>query len=221
MRPASMPAPDASTRRGPSRRPSWPRHRSTSGLHLAANRSPDDPDEADLHEHGRHGSHARSLARLAGRHRCPDGRPLSASTVTIPAGAEASIHVLLDPSLPGTGSFSGVVIASGPPPGRSPAPPSASASRASTTTGRSNAKPRSGTQDGTHVIGLAGLDVSFFDQRVVTGSRRPVDHLARPTRDVQRRRDQLRPRRRRRRGGRAHLRSGGRRPLGEDDHARR
>ena len=31
-------------------------------------------------------------------------------------------------------------------------------------------KPRSGTQDGTHVIGLAGLDGSFFDQRVVTGS---------------------------------------------------
>ena len=27
-------------------------------------------------------------------------------------------------------------------------------------------KPRSGTQHGTHVIGLAGLDVSFFDQRV-------------------------------------------------------
>ena len=82
---------------------------------------------------GRHGGHARSLARLAGRHRCPDGRLALGLTVTIPAGAEASIDVLLDPSLPGTGSFSGVVIASGPT-GRWPVPPSASASRASITT---------------------------------------------------------------------------------------
>ena len=99
----------------------------------------------------------------------PTGVSLSASTVTIPAGAEASIDVLLDPSLPGTGSFSGVVIASG---------PTGTVARTAFGFGLESEhhdltvqlKPRSGTQDGTHVIGLAGLDVSFFDQRVVTGS---------------------------------------------------
>ena len=41
-------------------------------LHLAADRSADDADEADLHEHGRRGGDARPLARLAGRSRgCP------------------------------------------------------------------------------------------------------------------------------------------------------
>ena len=80
-----------------------------------------------------------------------------------------SIDVLLDPSLPGTGSFSGVLIASN---------PTGTVARTAFGFGLESEhhdltvqlKPRSGTQSGTHVIGLASLDGSFFDQRVVTGS---------------------------------------------------
>ena len=112
---------------------------------------------------------ALSLASQDGVAAAPVGVSLSASTLTIPAGGEASIDVLLDPSLPGTGSFSGVVIASD---------PTGTVARTAFGFGLESEhhdltvqlKPRSGTQDGTHVIGLAGLDVSFFDQRVVTGS---------------------------------------------------
>ena len=112
---------------------------------------------------------ALSLASQDGAAAAPAGVSLSASTLTIPAGGETSIEVLLDPTLPGTGSFSGVVIASGP-----------TGTVAGTAFGFGlesehhdltvQLKPRSGTQSGTHVIGLSGLDVNFFDQRVVTGS---------------------------------------------------
>ena len=110
-----------------------------------------------------------SLASQDGAAPAPAGVSLSASTLTIPAGGQASVDVLLDPSLPGTGSFSGVVIASGP-----SGPVARTAFGFGLESEHHNVtvelKPRSGTQHGTHVIGLAGLDVSFFDQRVLTGS---------------------------------------------------
>ena len=171
MRPASTPVPDASTRRGPSPRPSWPRP----SLNLGYYTWP----QSDLpttrtkltytNTGGATATLALSLASQDGAAAAPAGVSLSASTLTIPAGGEASIDVLLDPSLPGTGSFSGVVIASD---------PTGTVARTAFGFGLESEhhdltvqlKPRSGTQDGTHVIGLAGLDVSFFDQRVVTGS---------------------------------------------------
>ena len=112
---------------------------------------------------------ALSLASQDGVAAAPVGVSLSASTLTVPAGGVASIDVLLDPSLPGTGSFSGVVIASN---------PTGTVARTAFGFGLESEhhdltvqlKPRSGTQSGTHVIGLASLDGSFFDQRVVTGS---------------------------------------------------
>ncbi len=112
---------------------------------------------------------ALSLASQDGVAAAPTGVSLSASTLTIPAGGEASIDVLLDPSLPGTGSFSGVVIASD---------LTGTVARTSFGFGLESEhhnltvqlKPRSGTQHATHVIGLAGIDVGFFDQRVVTGN---------------------------------------------------
>ena len=163
---------------------------------------------------------ALSLASQDGAAAAPAGVSLSASTLTIPAGGEASIDVLLDPSLPGTGSFSGVVIASG---------PTGTVARTAFGFGLESEhhdltvqlKPRSGTQE------RDARDRACRSRRQLLrparrhGQRHPVDHLARATRDVQRRRDQLRARRRRRRGGRAHLRPGGRRPLDGDDHARR
>ena len=140
-------------------------------LHLAADRSADDADEADLHEHGRRSGDARPLARLAGRSRGGPGRRLALGLDAHGSGRRRGFDRRAPRPEPAgyRVPFSGVVIASN---------PTGTVARTAFGFGLESEhhdltvqlKPRSGTQSGTHVIGLASLDGSFFDQRVVTGS---------------------------------------------------
>ena len=111
-----------------------PRRRSPGLLRVAVVRPADDAHDADLHEHRRRSGDARPLARRAGRSRGGPGRRLALGPDAHGSGRRRGVGRRAPrPEPAGTGSFSGVVMASNPP-GRWPVPPSASASRASITT---------------------------------------------------------------------------------------
>jgi subtilisin family serine protease len=102
----------------------------------------------------------------------PAGVTLSAGTVTVPAGGQATVAVVLDPSAAGAGDTSGVIVAA-----------VDGEARVRTAFGFSletehydltvEVDPRAGTQSATHTVALVGLDTFSYEQRELAGNGDP------------------------------------------------
>lgn len=102
----------------------------------------------------------------------PAGITLSASQLTVPAGGQAQVGVVLDPGAAATGDSSGVIVAS-----------TGAGVQIRTAFGFSlesehydltvEIDPRTGTQTSTHTLALVGLDTFSYEQRTLSGTGSP------------------------------------------------
>jgi subtilisin family serine protease len=99
----------------------------------------------------------------------PAGVSLSAQSLTVPAGGQAHVDVVVDPAAAGAGDHSGVITATaaGTPTVRTAFGLSLESEHYDLTV---QVKPRPGTQSANHTVALVRLDTGDYDQRELTGA---------------------------------------------------